>query len=81
MLVIEHIVPIGSFALLVLVEWRAPERDEPCRRRSKPYVGDQPGPYAPYFLFFLVAWAPLARAAWLVRRFRLRADARAARAG
>lgn len=42
---------------------------------TAPYVGDRPGPFAPYFLLFLVAWAPLlGLAAFLVRRYRLRAD-------
>ena len=105
---------IGSFAALVLVEWRArlgaaSHADGVARHRigmtflgafswwgalqgfgpaiaiaikghdmsSKPYLGDQPGPYAAYFVFFLIGWAPLfALAAWLVRRFRLRADAK-----
>jgi hypothetical protein len=105
---------IGSFALLVLVEWRsrlsvASHADAVARHRigmtflgafswwgalqgfgpaiaiaikgpdlsTTAYVGDRPGPYAAYFLFFLIGWAPLfALAAWLVRRFRLRAEAR-----
>lgn len=38
-----------------------------------PYLGDRPGPYAPYVLFFLVAWVPLlVLAVYLVRRFHLR---------
>lgn len=42
---------------------------------TAPYLGDRPGPFAPYFYLFLVAWAPLlALAAFLVRRYRLRAD-------
>ena len=46
---------------------------------TKPYVGDQPGPFAPYFYLFLVGWAPLlALAVFLVRRYRVRAAARAA---
>lgn len=37
------------------------------------YVGDRPGPYSPYVLFFLIGWVPiLALAAFLVRRYRLR---------
>ncbi|HVY31467.1 MAG TPA: hypothetical protein VHB79_33165 [Polyangiaceae bacterium] len=41
------------------------------------YVGDRPGPFAPYFLLFLVAWAPLlGLAGLLVRRYRLRAEAK-----
>ncbi len=105
---------IGSFALLVMVEWRARlnvtnHDDGVARHRlgmtflgafswwgalqgfgpaiaiaikgpdmtTTAYVGDRPGPYAPYFLFFLIAWVPLlALAAWLVRRFRVRAEAR-----
>jgi hypothetical protein len=105
---------IGSFALLVLVEWQSrlsvtSHADAVARHRigmtflgafswwgalqgfgpaigiaikgpdmsTTAYVGDRPGPYAPYFLFFLIAWAPLlALAAWLVRRFRLRSEAK-----
>lgn len=34
------------------------------------YLGDQPGPFSPAFLFFLVAWAPFFfLAAYLIRRF------------
>jgi hypothetical protein len=44
---------------------------------TAPYVGDRPGPYANYFVFFVIGWAPIfAFAAFLVRRFRLRAAAR-----
>lgn len=40
---------------------------------TAPYLGDRPGPYAPYVLFFLIGWVPLlALAAFLVRRYRLR---------
>lgn len=48
---------------------------------SAPYVGDRPGPYAPYFLLFLIGWVPLlALAGFFVRRYRLRANAREAAA-
>ena len=108
---------IGSFALLVLVEWRArlnaaSHADGVARHRlgmtflgafswwgalqgfgpaiaiaikgpdmsAAPYVGDQPGGFAAYFLFFLIGWLPLlALAAWLVRRYRLRSAAQAIR--
>jgi hypothetical protein len=44
---------------------------------TTPYVGDRPGPFAAYFVLFLVAWVPLlVLAAYLIRRFRLRAAAR-----
>ena len=44
---------------------------------TTPYVGDRPGPFAAYFVLFLVAWVPLvALAVVLIRRFRLRAAAR-----
>ena len=34
------------------------------------YLGDQPGPFSPAFLFFLVGWAPFFfLAAYLIRRF------------
>ena len=40
---------------------------------TAPYLGDRPGPYAPYVLFFLIGWVPLlGLAAFLVRRYRLR---------
>jgi hypothetical protein len=105
---------IGSFCVLVVVEWRARAKaagraDGVARHRvgmtflgafsfwgalqgfgpaiavaikgpdlsTTPYVGDQPGPMAPYFLFFLIGWVPLVLlAAFLVRRFRLRAAAK-----
>jgi hypothetical protein len=38
------------------------------------YVGDRPGPFAAYFVFFFIGWAPIfALAAYLVRRYRRRA--------
>jgi hypothetical protein len=48
---------------------------------TTPYVGDQPGPYANYFVFFLVGWVPiLAIGAFLIRRYRLRAASAASSA-
>lgn len=41
---------------------------------TAPYLGDRPGPYANYFVFFLIGWAPIfALAGWLVARYRKKA--------
>lgn len=46
---------------------------------TAPYVGNQPGNFSPTIFFFLVSWGPLfALGAFLIRRFRRLAAARAA---
>lgn len=50
-------------------------------RTATPYVGDQPGPFTPFFFAFLVGWAPsFLLAAYLLRRHARNASAKAASA-
>ena len=42
-------------------------------RSTTPYVGNQPGPYTPFFWFFLIGWSvPFLIGAFVVRRFKAR---------